>query len=60
MIGQERLPRGSAYSLDMILMLAQKIQVTDELEDAKQKAENIVELAGELIDRYNRQMRVAA
>lgn len=41
-------------------MLAQKIQVTDELEDAKQKAENIVELAGELIDRYNRQMRVAA
>jgi hypothetical protein len=54
------LPRGSASSLETILMLAREIQVTDELEDAKQKSGSIAEHAGELIERYNRQMKIAA
>jgi hypothetical protein len=41
-------------------MLAREIQVAGELEEAKQKAGSIAEMAGELIERYNRQMRIAA
>ena len=59
-IEQERLPRGSALPLETILMLAREIQVAGELEDAKMKAGSIAEMAGELIERYNRQMKIAA
>jgi len=41
-------------------MLAREIQVTGELEDAKQKAESIAEHAAELIEQYNRHMKLAA
>lgn len=57
---QERLPRGSALDLETILKLAREIQVTGELEDAKHMAGTIAEYAGDLIERYNRQMKIAA
>jgi len=57
---QERLPRGSALLLETILMLAREIQVSDGLEDAKVKAGSIAEMAGELVQKYNRQIGLAA
>ena len=59
-VEQERLPRGSALSLETILMLAREIQISSSLEDAKTKAGSIAEMAGELIERYNRQIGLAA
>jgi len=41
-------------------MLAREIQISSSLEDAKTKAGSIAEMAGELIERYNRQIGLAA
>jgi len=41
-------------------MLAREIQVSDGLEDAKVKAGSIAEMAGELVQKYNRQIGLAA
>jgi hypothetical protein len=57
---QERLPRGSALLLETILMLSRQIQKAGELETAKDKAASIEDMAGELIEKYNRQMAQAA
>jgi hypothetical protein len=54
------VPSSSALPLKTILILAREIQVASELEEAKMKASSIAEMAGELIQKYNRQMKVAA
>jgi hypothetical protein len=49
-----------ALLLDTILMLVREIQAASSLEDARAKAGAIAQNAGELIERYNRQMKFAA
>jgi hypothetical protein len=56
----EQLPKGSAWSLETILMLAREIQEAESLEEAKMKAGVIAQEAGELVERYNRQIQIAA
>ncbi len=41
-------------------MLAREIQMAESLEEAMTLAGSIAQEAGELIERYNRQMKVAA
>jgi hypothetical protein len=41
-------------------MLSRQIQKAGELETAKDKAASIEDMAGELIEKYNRQMAQAA
>jgi len=60
LIEQEQLPKGSALLLDTILMLARQIQAAGSLEEAKTKAGSIAEQATELIERFNRQIGLAA
>ena len=59
-IEQDALPRGSALLLETILMLAKQIQRSSELEGIHGNAASIVDMAGELIAKYNRQMGMAA
>ena len=56
----EQLPKGSAWGLETILSLARKIQAAKSLEEAQAMASSIESEAGELIERYNRQMQIAA
>jgi len=56
----ERLPRGSGLLLETIFMLAREIQAANELDQAQALAASIAEDVGELIERYNRQMKIAA
>ena len=46
--------------LETILMLARQIQKSSELDAIHDKAAGIVDMAGELIEKYNRQMGLAA